>query len=241
MPGAERAQSTVMVAGSELRIVEVVAHLPDASNTTVLARSDDDTLWVYKPAAGEAPLWDFPWRTLAAREALTYEVSHAMGLGVVPLTLLADGPYGPGSAQRYLDEDRTFDPRPLFTEHPDARLWPIAVLDIVTNNADRKVGHIFKQRGDDTLWAIDNGLTFHPAPKLRTVLWGFAGHDLPESLCEPLHVLLEHLQGPLGGRISELLGPEARDTTVARTRDLLGRPVHPDPPEDRPPLPWPVW
>lgn len=230
-----------MVAGSELELVEVVSHLPDASNTTVLARSADGSLWVYKPAAGEAPLWDFPWRTLAARETLTFEVSEAMGLGVVPLTVLADGPYGPGSAQRFLDEDTAFDPRPLFAGRPDPRLWPIAVLDIVTNNADRKVGHIFKQRGDDTLWAIDNGLTFHPAPKLRTVLWGFAGDDIPGILCDPLRVLLDRLEGDLGRRITDLLDSQTRDAALARTRALIGRPVHPDPPDDRPPLPWPIW
>ncbi len=220
-------------------MAEVVGRLPYASNATVLARDDSGALWVYKPERGERPLWDFPWGTLAAREVLTFEVSEAMGLGLVPETVVAEGPFGPGSAQRYLDEDTEFDPRPLFGPNElDPTLWPFAVLDIVTNNADRKVGHLLKARGSDRLWAIDNGLTFHPESKLRTVLWGFAGQAVPDELVEGLRRLRD---SSVFERIARLLSMEESEVTRNRVVDLLTHPVHPEPPDDRPAVPWPVW
>lgn len=224
-----------------LELVEVVGHLPHASNTTVLALAADATAWVYKPERGEQPLWDFEWRTLAAREVLTFEVSAAMGIDVVPETRLAEGPYGPGSAQRFLEEDTEFDPRPMFNPRMDSRLWPIAVLDIVTNNADRKLGHLLHHRAERRLWAIDNGLTFHVEDKLRTVMWGFAGEDLPAELVAGLERLKSALPTGLGRRVADLLSPPEASALRTRVDNLLRDPVHPQPPTDRPPIPWPVW
>lgn len=225
---------------SGLRLVEVLGHLPYASNTTLLARAEDGSHWVYKPVRGEQPLWDFAWRSLAAREVLTFEASEAMGLGLVPETVMAEGPLGRGSAQRFLDEDTEFDPRPMFSPAGlDERLWPFAVLDLVTNNADRKVGHLLKARGDDRLWAIDNGLTFHAQPKLRTVLWGFAGRPIPSPLVDAVCRALEAEW--LFERITLLLSPEEAAATRHRLAILLHTPVHPEPPEDRPAVPWPLW
>ena len=224
-----------------LALTEVLGHLPNASNTTVLAADAAGGLWVYKPEAGEQPLWDFPWKTLAAREVLTFEVSEAMGLGLVPETRLAAGPFGPGSAQRFLDEDVDWDPRPLFRPRLDPSLWPVAVLDLVTNNADRKLGHLLHERSTGRLWAIDNGLTFHPHPKLRTVLWGFAGEPLPDAMLDAVEALVSALGGPLCERVRSLLTTREAEALAGRARDLLAEPVHPDPPQDRPAVPWPVW
>jgi hypothetical protein len=231
------------VPGEELtlRLVEVLGHLPYASNATVLARDADGTLWVYKPEAGEQPLWDFPWKTLAAREVLTFEVSEAMQLGIIPQTVMATGQFGPGSAQRFLSEDATFDPRPMFTGTLDPALWPFAVLDVVTNNADRKIGHLLKEVGSGRLWGIDNGLTFHHHPKLRTVLWGFAGEPVPPELMDKLALLDGSLGAGLCDRVAALLSPVEAGALVSRVRDLLDAGVHPDPPDDRPAVPWPVW
>ena len=149
---------------------EIAGRFTHASNATLLGSADGKQV-IYKPTAGARPLWDFDAGTLAAREVLTYRVSEALGLDVVPETVIGDGPYGPGSVQRFVEVDRSFDPLPLLGG-PSTELWPIALLDIVVNNADRKAGHILKHR-DGRLQAIDHGLTFHPEPKLRTVLWGF--------------------------------------------------------------------
>ncbi|MDH4115769.1 MAG: phosphatidylinositol kinase [Acidimicrobiia bacterium] len=226
---------------STLRLDEVLGRMPYASNTTLLARDAAGGLWVYKPVRGEQPLWDFPWKTLAAREVLSFEISDAMGLDLVPETVMATGPFGPGSAQRFLEEDVEFDPRPLFTGVLDPVLWPFAVFDIVTNNADRKIGHMLREVGSDKLWAIDNGLTFHAEPKLRTVLWGFAGQPIPGELLEATHRLDAALDASLCDRVASLLSPAEAGALVSRTRTLLAARTHPEPPDDRPAVPWPVW
>ena len=224
-----------------LELTTVEARMPYASNATLLASSADGRKWIYKPEQGESPLWDFPWRSLAAREVLTYEVATALGLDIVPETVLANGPHGRGSAQVFIDEDFEFDPRSLFTPRLSLRLWPVAVLDIICNNADRKLGHIIREVGDDRLWAIDNGLTFHPDPKLRTVLWGFAGAEVPAPLIEALERLRGSVAPPLVARVADLLTREEAEAFRQRIEDLAAHPVHPPPPEDRPALPWPVF
>jgi hypothetical protein len=224
-----------------LELTAVEARMPYASNATLLASSADGRRWVYKPEQGESPLWDFPWRSLAAREVLTYEVATALGLDIVPETVLANGPHGRGSAQVFVDEDYEFDPRALFKPRLSPRLWPVAVLDVICNNADRKLGHIIRQVGEDRLWAIDNGLTFHSHPKLRTVLWGFAGAEIPAPLIGALERLRGSVAPGLVSRVADLLTTEEAEAFRQRVEDLTDHPVHPLPPEDRPALPWPVF
>ncbi|HSO49384.1 MAG TPA: hypothetical protein VLS86_02455 [Acidimicrobiia bacterium] len=163
-----------------------------------------------------------------------------MGLDLVPETILADGPFGPGSAQRFVEEDFDFDPRPLFIPQLDRRLWPVAVLDIVCNNADRKIGHVIHDKTTDRLWAIDHGLTFHADPKLRTVLWGFAGEPIPAPLLEALGGLRARLTSGLSTRVAELLSEEEAVSLSARVEELISARVHPHPPADRPAVPWPL-
>lgn len=217
------------------QVAEVLGRLPGASNATLLARLDDGSPVVYKPIRGEAPLWDFEPDTLAIREVLAFAVSEAAGWGVVPETRWADGPFGPGSAQRWLSEDRDLDPRDLVHPEPDPRLWPIAALDVVTNNADRKLGHLL-QTGDGRVWAIDNALTFHPEPKQRTVLWGFAGEALPAPVVASLEALAD-----LTATVADALGDAAATAFADRLAMLASEAAHPLPPRDRHPLPWPVW
>ena len=219
-------------------IVEVVGRFVDASNATLLAHTAAGEKVVYKPTAGERPLWDFPVETLAAREVLTYEVALALGFDIVPETVLGDGPYGTGAIQRYVDLDPAFDPVAL-VQVGSTDLWPLAVLDIVTNNADRKLGHLISD--GHRLLGIDHGLTFHPEDKLRTVLWGFSGQAIPEQATTALASLCDAVGGPLGDRVAELLGEDERAALAERVEALLADPVHPNPPTDRPPLPWPPY
>ncbi len=219
-------------------IAEVIGRFVDASNATLLAHTEDGERVVYKPTRGERPLWDFAVETLAAREVLTYELSVALGYDIVPETILGDGPYGPGAIQRYVDLDPDFDPVAL-VQTGSVELWPLAVLDIVSNNADRKLGHLIS---DGTqLLGIDHGLTFHPDDKLRTVLWGFSGQPIPADMATALTKLQIAVAGGYGDRVEALLGKEERMALAARVDDLLAHPVHPDPPTDRPPLPWPPY
>lgn len=219
---------------SHVTLVSVEGLFRDASNATLLAQDAAGTRWVYKPDQGERPLWDFPTGTLARREVACYRVSAAARLDVVPETRLAEGPYGPGSAQRFLDQDLTWDPRPLIAA-ADSLLWPVAVLDLVANNADRKIGHLLRQSDGERIWAIDNGLSFHTDDKLRTVLWSFAGQQIPPTILDRLDPDL------IVASITDLLAPEEIEATVSRVSGLLADPVHPLPPTDRPPMPWPLW
>jgi uncharacterized repeat protein (TIGR03843 family) len=210
----------------------------DASNATLLGRTTDGERVVYKPSAGERPLWDFPPDTLAVREVLACEVSTAMGIHLVPETVLGTGPYGLGSIQRFVDHNPDFDPVPL-VQTGSNRLWPMAAFDVLVNNADRKLGHILDV--DATLVGIDHGLTFHPDDKLRTVLWVFAGVPLPRPVVASLERLAAAVEAGLGERIGRALGDQSRVAFENRLVGLIEAGVHPDPPENRPPLPWPLY
>ena len=219
-------------------IAKIVGRFVDASNATLLATTAAGEKVVYKPTAGERPLWDFPVETLAAREVLTYEVDRAMGQAVVPETVLGDGPFGPGSVQKFVEIDDGFDPVAAVQGQAED-LWPIAVLDLVTNNADRKLGHLVSD-GERVL-GIDHGLTFHPEDKLRTVLWVFSEQHLPGREVTALQQLEAALRDGLGNRVEDLLGAAELAALRGRVTELLADPVHPSPPVDRPPLPWPPY
>ena len=221
-----------------LIISDVVGRFTSASNATFLGTDDGGDLWVYKPAAGVRPLWDFP---SAHREIMAYEVSACMELDLVPETVAADGPLGPGAAQRYLEPDPDFDQRRWFENQTDPCLWPVAVFDLVTNNADRKLGHMLVESDSGRIFAIDHGLTFHRQDKLRTVLWGFAGQPIPKPCVRALAKLRDELSGRLASLALHLLDPEEAEALLLRTQRLLENPTHPHPPADRSALPWPLW
>lgn len=221
------------------RVASIEGRFVSASNATLLGATEDGDPVVYKPIAGERPLWDFEPSTLAIREVLTYETSAALGIDVVPETALGDGLYGPGSVQRFIDVDLEFDA--LGAARAGApELWPVAVLDLLCNNADRKLGHILQSK-DGRLIAIDHGLTFHPEDKLRTVLWAFAGKQIPQRLIEAVGTLTSDAGSPLESRIEARLGPQERKAFRRRVERLMATSRHPNPPEDRPAIPWPPY
>ena len=223
----------------EWNIGEVLGRFRNATNATLLATTDTGQLVVYKPERGQRPLHDFDCRTLPVREVLTFEISEAAGLGSVPETRQAEGPFGPGSAQKFVEEDEQFDPASLINR-ADTSLWPVATLDLLINNADRKAGHLIADRAGQ-LWCIDHGVTLHTDPKLRTVMWGFSGLPLPGDMVAAVRRLERELDHRLHARTTQLLSGREADALVDRVRDVLAHPTHPFPPTDRPPLPWPVW
>jgi len=192
---------------------------------------------LYKPEEGERPLWDFPeglWR----REIAAYELSEALGLGIVPETIARlEGPFGPGSLQRYVPEDGEHH---YFTvrDEPTYRstFQAIAAFDVVANNSDRKSGHVLQE--GTTLWCIDHGLCFHEEEKLRTVIWDFAGDPISPELLERLAALREAPPTAL----TALLSAGEIAAIVARTDALLAAGTLPFPDEDGPypPYPWPL-
>lgn len=213
-----------------------------------LSTIDPGDLAVHKPARGERPLWDFPVGTLHRREVAAYELSRAGGFDLVPPTVLReDGPFGPGSLQRYVDHDpelHYFRLLELADEAVLARLADLALLDLVLDNADRKAGHVLVATGEGPLAAriaaVDHGVCLNVEPKLRTVVWHLAGCPVPAATRTRLAVLGEALGGgALVERLAALVSPAELAALMARLETLLGMTELPGPtgPHD---LPWPL-
>ncbi len=220
--------------------IEITGRLVDASNVTLLAEinTDDEIAeCVYKPVAGERPLWDFPDGTLAGREVATYLVSAATGWRVVPPTVLRDGPFGSGMVQLWVDGDPAVDLIEL-ARSDRAALRRMAVLDAVVNNADRKGGHLIPMP-DGHVYGVDHGICFSTEPKLRTLLWRWAGRPLTEEAVEVLSSLSTDLEGDLGAALEEHLTVSEVRQTHRRVAALLRTGKHPEPSGDWPALPWP--
>lgn len=221
--------------------LSVEGRLVDASNATLYCAITDGATTaacVYKPVAGERPLWDFPDGTLAEREVAAYEVSARLGWRVVPPTIYRDGPAGPGMVQLWIDEDAVTDVVRLIRGGSSAALRRIAVFDAVINNADRKGGHLLPV-ADGHVYGVDHGVTFHVEDKLRTVLWQWAGDPLPEEATDALIELRGALERDLGDRLHELLTTREVRRTIRRVDDLLALGRHPEPSGDWPAVPWP--
>ena len=219
--------------------IEVLGRMPYSSNATFLVDLRVDggvpAQAIYKPEAGEQPLWDFPG-SLYRREVGAYVLSEQLGWGHVPPTIEADGPAGIGSLQLFIPA--IFDEH-YFTlleeEKFHSTFKEICAFDFVANNTDRKGGHILLGE-DDELWAIDNGLSFHQEFKLRTVIWDFAGDDISERVRDGLTSLLDD---GLDSELKKLLTPFERDAVLTRARSLLHAGVYPTDPTGRR-YPWPM-
>ena len=222
--------------------LEVEGRLVEASNATLycsVSHQGVQAACVYKPVAGERPLWDFPPGTLAGREVAAYAVSQAAGWGIVPPTVMRDGPFGPGMCQLWIDADTTADLIALARSCDHAQLRDMAVFDAVVNNADRKIGHLLP-RGDGRLYGCDHGVCFGEEYKLRTVLWQWRGRRLPGRALRALGRLQEKMaSGDLAAELATLLSPEEVRATRERIDLLVQHRVHPYPPENWPAVPWP--
>jgi uncharacterized repeat protein (TIGR03843 family) len=247
--------------------LDVEGRLVDASNVTLFCTIELDGVQanaVYKPVAGERPLWDFPDGTLAGREVATYLVAEAAQLGAIPPAVLRDGPFGQGMVQLWVDtteddlvdvrapgdvpddwrvvlhaHDRAGEPAVLaHADHPGMR--ELAVLDVVVNNTDRKGGHVLAGT-DGRVYGVDHGICLHPDPKLRTVLWGWVGDPLPDDVVEKLHGLRRALDGELGHALSPHLTPVEVAAIGQRTGRLLTHPVFPAPSDEWRAIPWPLF
>ncbi len=222
--------------------IEVEGQLAVASNATLYCRVSDGRMTaacVYKPVAGERPLWDFPRGSLAGREVAAFAVSQAAGWHVVPPTVYRDGPYGPGMCQLWIDTDGTVDLLALAGRSDHQGLRDMAVFDAVVNNADRKIGHLLPTSGGH-LYGCDHGVCFSEEYKLRTVLWQWRGRPLPGPAIEALDRLDSELEGgELAAELTQRLTAIEIAATADRVKFLLKHRVHPYPPEDWPAVPWP--
>jgi uncharacterized repeat protein (TIGR03843 family) len=195
---------------------------------------------VYKPSKGEQPLWDFPENSLAWREVAAYIVSEALGWNFVPYTLLRDeGPFGPGSLQQYIDYNPNYHYF-TFKDEDKARLRPVALFDLLINNADRKGSHVIIQKRTRKIFLIDHGLCFHEEDKLRTVIWDFAGESIPSELIADIEKFREALSTPdLRSTLELYLTSAELAALEARAAALITSGVFPPLPKDRRAFPYP--
>lgn len=247
----------------------IKGRLVDASNATLLAEVETGNPegskidCIYKPSAGERPLWDFPRGTLANREIATYKLARAVGLTCVPVTVpRLDGPLGAGMAQLWIPEadyqtlvrvrtPEPEDPRYLQVIHArgangedvvvehldDPTLRRLALFDWVTNNADRKGGHLFL--ADEHIYAVDHGLTWHVEPKQRTVLWGWSGERFNDDDIKFLSQMQDELVKP--EQWHELLTDDELLAAQRRAEELHKEGEFPRPASSEPNIPWPVF
>jgi hypothetical protein len=220
--------------------LQVEGRLVDASNATLYCevRSDDlAAACVYKPIAGERPLWDFPEGTLADREVAAYVVSEALGWGVVPPTVMRDGPFGPGMCQLWIDVDETVD-LGVLARSDLPQLRRMAVFDAVVNNADRKGGHLLPTP-DGHIFGVDHGVCFSAEDKLRTLLWGWRGKRLDQPILDSLRQFRRDLDSALCEQLTALLSAAEVHATRRRVDRLLATGKYPQPSDDWPAVPWP--
>jgi uncharacterized repeat protein (TIGR03843 family) len=219
--------------------VEIEGRLPWSSNLSFLVSVRQDEHYVravYKPGRGERELWDFG-DAIYRREVAAYELSSALGLALVPETVLRhDAPFGSGSLQRFVDADFEQHYFTLVSEPAcEAPLRRLAGFDLLMNNADRKSGHVLLDDAGD-IWGIDNGLCFHAQPKLRTVMWDFAGERVPDPVVEAAASICDAVPVPVCSLISDAEVKALRE----RARALVRRPRFPAPTADHRSYPWPL-
>ena len=220
----------------------VTGRLIDASNATLLGEvsfEDKKVKCIYKPIAGERPLWDFPDGNLAHREFAAYLISKHGKFDVVPLTILRDGPFGLGMVQQWIDIDHTVDLAQFFSTD-DNRLRTMALFDAVINNTDRKIGHLLPQ-ADGKLFGCDHGVTFHEEYKLRTVLWQWAGDEFSESEKSILVDLLADIKSNQIPELSALITHAELLSLISRIENLLTSGTFPLPSQEWPAIPWPAF
>ncbi len=243
----------------------LTGRLTTASNATFLG-SIGDAAVVYKPIAGEQPLWDFPDGCLAHREVAAYLVSETLGWNIVPRTWLRDGRFGEGMVQLWQETDPEQTAVDLVPEdevpetgwkevlqgsddagrivsliHEDTpALRRMAVFDVLVNNADRKGDHILAMPGGHR-YGVDHGLTFHQEHKLRTVLWGWIGDQLNAGELDGINRVLSALDGDLGSRLAELLTAAEIEAFAARCARLRSKAQFPAPQGNMPAVPWPLF
>lgn len=227
--------------------LEIVGRIVESSNNAMLVRvtrpcpgPEPPTVLhaVYKPTLGERPLDDFPSGTLSKREVAAWFVSEATGWGIVPPTVLRDGPFGEGMVQSFIEVDPTVDVVAMVLDD-DRRLRRMATLDAALNNTDRKGGHVLPILGGTHIHGVDHGVCFSPVPKLRTVLWGWRGERFEAEEVTGLERIRDGLAGDLGAELRALLSRTEVTATARRVDSLLASGRFPLPSPTWPAIPWP--
>ena len=219
--------------------LDIEGRMPWSSNATFLVNLSQNGTPVgqaiYKPLRGERPLWDFE-PGLHRRELAAYRLSEAMGIGLVPPTIIRDGPLGEGSLQWFVEADHQQHYFTIYENRPDLHplMRAVALFDILANNTDRKSGHVLID-ADDHIWGIDHGLCFAAEFKLRTVVWEFAGEEITGELLTIAAQVADHV--PLD--VAALLNDEEVAAVQERAQWVVEHRVFPVDNSGRR-YPWPL-
>lgn len=217
--------------------LKIIGRLVDASNATlqaVIEDSDPLIKVIYKPIAGERPLWDFEDGNLASRELSAFIVSDVAGFEIVPFTTLRDGPFGMGMVQQWIEVDNKVDVIE-FGQSDDKQLKRLALFDAVINNTDRKFGHLLLDQSGK-LYGCDHGVAFHKENKLRTVLWQFAGINFDQ---DEIHLLGALLKIDWREKLSIYITDDEIQALYIRIQNLISDGKFPEPSKNWPAVPWP--
>ncbi len=220
--------------------IEVEGRLVDASNATLLVTmtlASESKRAIYKPIAGERPLWDFQSGNLASRERAAYLIDQALEFNLIPTTILRDGPFGPGMVQEWIEIDEAIDLE-LYFRQRSPELRKVALLDAVINNTDRKIGHLIPDIHGH-LFICDHGVTFHEEDKLRTVLWQWSGEELaPQDVANLSHLRAVLLNEEIP-ELTSLISESEYQALVVRISRLIEDKRFPEPNPNWPAIPWP--
>ncbi|MFM7781899.1 MAG: SCO1664 family protein [Candidatus Limnocylindrus sp.] len=244
VPGGSLTTTDALAAMRSATGLRPLGRLAAASNATFLCELEgaNPLQVIYKPIRGEQPLWDFPDGTLAGREVAAFEVSEALGLHVVPPTILRDGPAGAGAVQLWIEHlgvQRAIDA----VNGNSPALRPIVLFDAIVNNGDRKAGHLLPI-SDEVILGVDHGVSFAIEPKLRTVLWSWRSEPLlageRNALARGAALLDVTAPHALSERLRELISEEEVQALRERIKILLTTGRLPEPSPEWPALPWPL-
>lgn len=229
-------EETLLLSGELI----IEGRLIDASNATLFGYVQQELNKqipvVYKPIAGERPLWDFPEGTLADREVAAFLLSKQLGLDLVPTTVLRDGPFGRGAVQQWIDIDESVDVVE-YGQRNTPQIRSMALFDVIINNTDRKFGHLLIDK-DGNCFGCDHGVTFHEEFKLRTVLWQFAGSPLLPEEQRVLHDATDWLSSPSSVEFRKHLSEAEISALEQRIQELFNE-GFPYPSPEWPAVPWP--
>ena len=216
--------------------LEIIGRLVDASNASLLCKLPNELKVIYKPIAGERPLWDFPDGNLASREVAAFYISEVGEFDVVPKTVLRDGPFGIGAIQQWIETSEAADVIAM-AQSDDSQIRNLALFDIVINNADRKFGHILITP-DGQIFGCDHGVSLHEENKLRTVIWQFAEQKLTSEEIAKLKDLISKIDL---NHLAKFLSVEEIAAFLQRVQGLIedGRFSSPNP--NWPAVPWPPY
>ena len=216
--------------------LEIIGRLVDASNASLLCKLSDGRQAIYKPIAGERPLWDFPDGNLASREVAAFYLSEVGNFNLVPRTVLREGPFGLGAVQEWIDVSEDEDVIEI-AQSQDSQIRKLALFDVVINNADRKFGHILVT-SDGVIFGCDHGVSLHEEEKLRTVIWQFTQMELSQAELAQISNLTTSIDREY---LKSLLSKTEIDALFARLAKLLEDGRFPSPNPNWPAVPWPPY